>query len=392
MNRITTIAGAALLALTTGASFSAQAADVVKIGFLTTLSGPASAPGVDERDGFTLALKTLGGKLGGVRAEVITVDDQFSPDAAKQGADRLLKREKVDILTGFVYSNILLAVAPAAFASKTVVISANAGPAQFAGAGCSPYFFSASYQNDATHEAAGKLMADKGYKRVAVIAPNYPAGKDASAGFKRFLKKEPAIELFPKLGQLDFATEIAQLRAANIDAVYFFLPGGMGVNFVKQYAAAGMDPKIVRVMPAYDADQQMLSNGDLLAGVANTGQWSADLPNEQNRAFVAAFVKEYGHQPSMYSSQAYDAAMLIDSAVKAVGGKVENREALIAAIKAANFKSVRGGFKFAANHYPIQNQYARVITKAADGKYVNNMTQTLMTDHVDAYVGECKMQ
>src|SRR5450830_1351032 len=373
MNRITTIAGAALLALTTGASFSAQAADVVKIGFLTTLSGPASAPGVDERHGFTLALKTLGGKLGGVRAEVITVDDQFSPDAAKQGADRLLKREKVDILTGFVYSNILLAVAPAAFASKTVVISA-------------------SYQNDATHEAAGKLMADKGYKRVAVIAPNYPAGKDASAGFKRFLKKEPAIELFPKLGQLDFATEIAQLRAANIDAVYFFLPGGMGVNFVKQYAAAGMDPKIVRVMPAYDADQQMLSNGDLLAGVANTGQWSADLPNEQNRAFVAAFVKEYGHQPSMYSSQAYDAAMLIDSAVKAVGGKVENREALIAAIKAANFKSVRGGFKFAANHYPIQNQYARVITKAADGKYVNNMTQTLMTDHVDAYVGECKMQ
>nr|WP_034335818.1 ABC transporter substrate-binding protein [Herbaspirillum sp. B39] len=391
MNRLTKVAGAVMMAMAAGASLSVQAADVVKVGFLTTLSGPASAPGVDEREGFMLAMKMLGNKLGGVPAEVIVVDDQFSPDAAKQGADRLIKREKVDILSGFVYSNILLAVAPAAFASKTVVVSANAGPAQLAGAGCNPYFFSASYQNDATHEAAGKLMADKGYQRVAIIAPNYPAGKDASAGFKRFLKKDPAVELFPKLGQLDFATEIAQLRAANIDALYFFLPGGMGVNFVKQYAAAGMDPKIVRVMPAYDADQQMLSNGDLIAGVANTGQWSADLPNEQNRAFVAAYLKEYGHQPSMFASQAYDAAMLIDSAVKAIGGKVENREALIAAIKAANFKSVRGGFKFAANHFPIQNQYARVVTKGADGKYVNNMTQTLLPDHVDAYVGQCKM-
>ncbi|MCP1574119.1 ABC transporter substrate-binding protein [Herbaspirillum rubrisubalbicans] len=392
MNRLTQVASAVMMAMAAGGSLPAQAAERVKVGFLTTLSGPASAPGVDEREGFMLAMKMLGNQLGGVPAEVIVVDDQFSPDAAKQGADRLIKREKVDILSGLVYSNILLAVAPAAFASKTVVVSANAGPAQLAGALCHPYFFSASYQNDAAHEAAGKLMADKGYQRVAIIAPNYPAGKDASAGFKRFLKKEPTLELFPKLGQLDFATEIAQLRAANIDALYFFLPGGMGVNFVKQYAAAGMDPRIVRVMPAYDADQQMLSNGDLIAGVANTGQWSADLPNEQNRAFVAAYLKEYGRQPSMYASQAYDAAMLIDSAVKAIGGKVENREALIAAIKTANFKSVRGGFRFAANHFPIQNQYARVVTKGADGKYVNNMTQTLLTDHVDAYVGQCKMQ
>jgi branched-chain amino acid transport system substrate-binding protein len=387
MKRIATLVTAATLAL----SSNVYAADTLKIGFLTTLSGPASAPGVDERDGFMLAVKNLGGKLGGVSTEIISVDDQFSPDTAKQGADRLIKREKVDILTGFVYSNILLAVAPSAFASKTIVISANAGPAQLAGSGCSPYFFSSSYQNDATHEAAGKLMADNGYKRVAVIVPNYPAGKDASTGFKRLFKKELALELFPKLGQLDFATEIAQLRAANIDAVYYFLPGGMGVNFTKQYSAAGIDTKIVRVMPAYDADQQMLTIGDLINGVANTGQWSSDLPNEPNRLFVSSFVKEYGHQPSMFASQAYDAALLIDSAVKAVGGKLDNREALIAAIKAANFKSIRGNFKFAANHFPIQNQYARVVSKDASGQYVNHMTKTLLVDHVDAYVGECKM-
>lgn len=390
MKRFAKLAGMAALLASTFAS--AYAADTIKIGFLTTLSGPASAPGIDERDGFMLALKNLGGKLGGLKAEVIPVDDQFNPDAAKQGADRLIKREKVDILSGFVYSNLLLAVAPSAFASKTVIVSANAGPAQLAGAGCSPYFFSASYQNDATHEAAGKLIADKGYKKVGFIAPNYPAGKDAAAGFKRFYKKELAIEMYPKLGQLDFASEIAQMRAAGVDAFYFFLPGGMGTNFIKQYAAAGMDPKIVRVMPAYEADQQMLASGDQIVGVANTGQWSSDINNDANKTFVSSFVKEYGRQPSMYASQAYDAALLIDSAVKAIGGKVEDRDALVKALAAANFKSIRGGFKFANNHFPIQNQYARVVVKGADGKYVNNMTGTLMTDHVDAYAAECKLQ
>jgi branched-chain amino acid transport system substrate-binding protein len=335
--------------------------------------------------------KNLGGKLGGLKAEVIPVDDQFNPDAAKQGADRLIKREKVDILSGFVYSNLLLAVAPSAFASKTIIVSANAGPAQLAGAGCSPYFFSASYQNDATHEAGGKLATDKGYKKVGFIAPNYPAGKDAAAGFKRYFKGELAFELYPKLGQLDFASEIAQMRAAGVDAFYFFLPGGMGTNFIKQYAAAGMDPKIVRIMPAYEADQQMLASGDQIAGVANTGQWSSDMNNDANRSFVGTFLKEYGRQPSMYASQAYDAAFLIDSAVKAIGGKVEDRDALIAALKAANFKATRGGFKFANNHFPIQNQYARVVTKGGDGKYVNKMTGSLLIDHVDAYAGECKM-
>ena len=245
----------------------ALAADSIRIGFMTTLSGPASSPGIDQRDAFNLAVKTLDGKLGGIKAEVVTVDDQFSPDAAKQAADRLLRRDKIDVLTGIIYSNVMLAVTPSAFANKTVVVSSNAGPAQLAGKGCSPYFFSASWQNDATHEAGGKLMENLGHKRVALIAPNYPAGTDAAAGFKRFFKGEIALEMFPKLGQLDFAAEIAQLRAADVEAIYYFLPGGMGVNFSKQYSAAGMDPKIVRVFQAYDADQQMLTIGDVIEGV-----------------------------------------------------------------------------------------------------------------------------
>lgn len=375
-----------------GISGAATAADSIKIGFLSTLSGPASPPGIDQRDAFQLAMKTLGGKIGGLKAEVEIVDDQFSPDAAKQGVERLLKRDKIDVLTGVTYSNVMLAVAPSVFANKTILVSSNAGPAQLAGKECSPYFFSASWQNDAPHEAAGKYMQGKGYKKVAVIAPNYPAGKDAVTGFKRFYKGEIATEMFPKLGQLDFAVEIAKLRDAGVDAMFYFLPGGMGVNFAKQYAAAGMDPKIARVYQSYDADQQMLTIGNLIEGIVNTGQWSYDIDNAQNKRFVADFIKEYGRMPSTYASQAYDVPFLLDSAVKAIGGKIEDREAFIAAIKKADFKSVRGGFKFASNHFPIENEYARVVTKQADGTYVNKMLETVLTDHVDAYVGECPMK
>lgn len=386
------LAAACATALSALATAPVQAADAIRIGFLTTLSGPASAPGIDQRDAFDLAIKTLGGKLGGIKAEVITVDDQFSPDAAKQAADRLLRRDKIDVLTGVIYSNVLLAVAPSAFQNKTVVVSSNAGPAQLAGKDCSPYFFSASWQNDAPHEAGGELMTKLGPKKVALIAPNYPAGKDAAAGFKRFYKGDIAIEMFPKLGQLDFAAEIAQLRAAGVDGIYYFLPGGMGVNFSKQYNAAGLDPKIVRVFQAYDADQQMLVIGDVIEGVMNTGQWSSDFDNAQNKRFVADFEKAYGRPPSMYASQAYDVAFLLDSAVKKVGGKIEDREAFLKAIKAADFASVRGPFKFDTNQVPIQDQYSRVVSKTADGKYTNKMVGKVLTNHKDAYGGECAMK
>ena len=387
-----TLGAACTAAFTMAIATSAWAASEIKIGFMTTLSGPASVPGIDQRDAFDLAIKTLGGELGGLKARVITVDDQFSPDAAKQAADRLLRREKIDVLTGIIYSNVMLAVAPAAFQNKTVVVSSNAGPAQLAGKECSPYFFSASWQNDATHEAGGQLVTNLGLKKVALIAPNYPAGRDAAAGFKRFYKGEIALEMFPKLGQLDFAAEIAQLRAADVDGIYYFLPGGMGVNFSKQYSAAGMDPKITRVFQAYDADQQMLTIGDVIENVMNVGQWSADMDNPQNKRFVADFEKAYGRVPSMYASQAYDVAFLLDSAVKKVGGKIEDREAFLKAIKAADFKSVRGAFRFDRNQFPIQDQYSRVVTKTADGKYVNKLVDKVLSDHTDAYGSACGLK
>ena len=375
------------------AGFSAQAADKVKVGFLSTLSGPASGLGVDIQDGFNLALKSTGGKLGGLPAEVLVVDDQQNPDVGKQATDRFLKRDKVDFMTGIVFSNIMLAVGPSVFESKTFYVSANAGPSQYAGGQCNPYFFNAAWQNDNLHEAVGKHVNDKGFRNVVLLAPNYPAGKDALNGFKRFYTGKVADEIYTKLGQLDYAAELAQIRAAKPDAVYIFLPGGMGINFIKQYAGAGLAKDATLFGPGFSADEDVIKAvGEPMVGMFNSSHWAHDLDNAQNRRFVADFQKEYGRLPSLYASQGYDTAMLINAAVRDVKGRIEDKDALRDALAAANFKSVRGDFRFNTNHYPIQDYYLRVIEKDGKGRVTNKTLGTIFRNHADAYVGECKMK
>jgi hypothetical protein len=223
-----------------GLSLGVHAADTIRIGFMSTLSGPSAALGIDIRDAFDLVVKRNGGKLGGVPVETIVVDDQQNADTGKQLAARLIKKDRVDVVTGIVFTNVMLAVAPAILENRTFLVSANAGPTALSGEGCNPYFYAVSWQNDAVHEAAGKFAQDKGYKSAVLLAPNYPAGKDALVGFKRFYKGVVIDEIYTKLGQLDFAAELAQVRAAKPAAVYIFQPGGMGVNFIKQFNAAGL--------------------------------------------------------------------------------------------------------------------------------------------------------
>ncbi|HWH42355.1 MAG TPA: ABC transporter substrate-binding protein [Usitatibacter sp.] len=372
---------------------SAHAADKVKVGFLSTLSGPGGALGVDIEDGFKLALKSTGNKLGGLPAELVVVDDQQNPDVAKQATDRLLKRDKVDLMTGIVFSNIMLAVGPTIFDAKTFYVSANAGPSQYAGAQCNPYFFNVAWQNDNLHEAVGKHVAEKGFKNVALVAPNYPAGKDALTGFKRYYNGKVADEIYTKLGQLDYAAELAQIRATKPDAVYIFLPGGMGINFIKQYAAAGLAKDVPLFGPGFSADEDVIrAAGDAMNGMYNASQWAHDLPNAENRKFVADFEREYGRLPSLYASQGYDAALLIDAAVRKVKGNLDDKEALRAALASADFKSVRGAFKFNRNHYPVQDYYLRVVEKDAKGRVTNRTVGTIFKDHADAYANECAMK
>lgn len=370
----------------------AQPAEPVKVGLLSTLSGPGAGLGVDIRDGFQLAVKLAGNKLGGRPAEVVVADDQASPDVGRQTADRLVKRDKVDFMTGIVFSNVMLAVGAPTFAAQTFYVSANAGPSQYAGEQCNPYFFSASYQNDNMHEAAGQVVQDKGFKRVALIAPNYPAGKDALTGFKRFFKGEVASESLPALNQLNFGTELSQLRASKADAVYIFLPGGMGINFIKQFVAAGLSKDMTLFGPGFSGDEDVIKAvGEPMLGMFNTSQWAHDMDNAANKKFVAEFEKEYGRLPTLYAAQGYDAAQLINAAVRDTKGKLDDKAAVRKALEAAKFDSVRGAFKFNTNHFPIQDYYLRVITKDSKGRVTNRLMGSVLKKHADAYVAQCKM-
>jgi branched-chain amino acid transport system substrate-binding protein len=387
--RRTLCAGLAALLL----AGTAQAAKEVKVGFLSTLSGPSAAIGLDIRDAFTLFLQQNGGKLGGLPAAVVLADDQQNADTGKQLVERLLKKDRVDFVTGTVFTNVMLAIAPAVFESQTFLISANSTPQVYSGEGCSPWFFSVSWQNDGVHEAAGKYATDKGYNNIVLIAPNYPAGKDAITGFKRYYKGAVSDEIYSKLGQLDYAAELAQIRAARPQAVYAFLPGGMGVNFIKQYVAAGLNRRMVLVGPGFSADEDIIKAvGEPMVGMYNTSQWAHDLDNPQNKRFVADFQKQYQRLPTLYASQGYDAAQLIDAAVRDVKGNIEDKEAVRKALRAANFKSIRGEFKLNLNQVPIQSYYLREVVKEPGGRITNKLVGTVLKAHPDAYVGECRMK
>jgi branched-chain amino acid transport system substrate-binding protein len=373
---------------------SALAADKVKIGFVSTLSGPSSALGIDIRDGFQLAVKLNGGKLGGLPAEVIVGDDQFKPDVARQLFERNVKRDKVDFMTGVVFSNIMLAALPEAIDNKVIYISPNAAPSSIAGKDCNPLFFAVSWPNDAYHEAAGAFANQRELKNAYLLAPNYQAGKDSLAGFKRMFKGTIVGENYTKLGQLDYAAELAEIRAAKPQALYIFLPGGMGINFIKQFVGAGLGKDIQLVLPGFSADQDIITPvGAPMAGLFNTAHWSPDFPNAANQKFMAEFQKEYNRVPSVFASQGYDAALLINAAVRDVKGKIEDQEAVRKALRAAKFESVRGTFKFNTNQYPIQNYYVRTVGSDGKGGLINkSIGEPILKNHGDAYVQQCAMK
>ena len=355
----------------------------MKIGMITTLSGGGAGLGIDIRDGFMLAMKQSGRS----DVKVIIEDDQRKPDIAVQLADKMIQAEKVDILTGIVWSNLAMAVVPSATAQGKFYLSPNAGPSALAGKGCHPNYFNVAWQNDNLHEAAGAYANDAGYKNSFILAPNYPAGKDALTGYKRFFKGTPAGELYTKLGQKDYAAEIAEIRASGADSVFFFLPGGMGISFLKQYKDSGVDLPVIG--PAFSFDQGILQAvGAAALGVVNTSQWSKDLDNATNKAFVADFQKEYDRLPSLYASQGFDTANLILSALDTAD--VGNTEAFRAALKAANFASTRGAFRFGTNQHPVQTIYARKVVQEGD-IFTNALIGPALENHADAYAQDCRM-
>lgn len=378
----------AALALSAGAA-SAQS---VKVGVMLTLSGPAAVLGQHARDGFQLGIKHLGGKLGGLDTEVFVVDDELKPDVGVQKVQALLERDKVDVVVGVIFSNVMMAIAKPVFDSQTVLVSPNAGPSPLAGKGCSPWYFNTAWQNDQNHEVMGKYAQDAGYKKVVLIAPNYQAGKDAMTGFKRHYKGEVAEEIFNQVNQLDFSAEIAKIAALRPDAVFAFEPGGMGVNFVKQYAQAGLAGKIP-FLSAFTVDETTLpATQDAAVGLLSGAQWAPGLDNPVSRKFVADFEAAYGRVPAIYASQGYDAALLIDAAIKAAGGNVKDKAALRDGFRKAQFSSVRGNFKLNNNGFPVQDFYVVKAVKRADGKYATEIVNKVFENQGDAYARECPLK
>ncbi|MCE2523159.1 MAG: ABC transporter substrate-binding protein [Rhodobacteraceae bacterium] len=378
--RILNVATAAIAAMCTVAGVAF--ADT-KVGMITTLSGGGAGLGIDVRDGFMLAIKQSGRS----DIEVVVADDQRKPDVAVQLADKMIQSEKVDVLTGIIWSNLAMAVVPSVTAQGKFYISPNAGPSALAGKGCHPNYFNAAWQNDNLHEAAGAYANSAGYTNSFILAPNYPAGKDSLTGYKRFFEGGIASELYTKLGQTDYAAEIAQIRASEADSVFFFLPGGMGIAFLKQYSDSGVDIPVIG--PAFSFDQGILQAvGEAALGVVNTSQWSKDIDNPTNAAFVESFQAEYGRLPSLYASQGFDAANLLISALDKA--EVGDADAFRDALKAAEFDSTRGDFEFGDNHHPIQTIYAREVIKEGD-IFTNKIIGIAFENHSDAYAPECEM-
>ena len=389
MKRYQTLALAAVLGL---AASGAQAQDKLKVGVIATLSGPPAVLGQQLRNGVQLAVKTLGGKLGGREVEVVVVDDELKPDVAVTRVKALIERDRVDFVIGPVFSNVLQAIFKPVTDANAILISPNAGTSNFAGKECNANFFVTSYQNDQVFAVAGKHAQDTGLKKAFLMAPNYQAGRDALAGFKSFFKGEVADEIYVPLGHLDYSAELTKLAAAKPDAVYVFLPGGMGVNFVKQFRQAGLADKTV-FLSAFTVDESTLpAQQDAALGFFAGANWAPNLDNAANKKFVADYEKEFGAVPATYAFQAYDAALLIDGALKQTGGKTEDKVALRAALKKADFTSLRGSFKFNTNNYPIQDFYLVKVAKRADGKYQTEIEKKIFSGDADTYAKDCAMK
>ncbi len=373
-------------------------ADTVKIGFVTTLTTPAGVIGEDMKNSVMLALEHIDNKMGKLDVDLIMEDDGFKPDIGKQKTDKLVKQDDVDFVAGYIWSHVLLASMNSVVKANKFLISANAGPSQIAGKRCHANFFSTSWQNDQTPMALGEYLNQKGVKSLYIMAPNYAAGKDMAAGVESIFKGEIKGKDLTKWGadaQLDFSAELAKAKASGAEALYVFYPGKAGGAFIKQYQQAGLQGE----MPLYTAFTvdsialPKLQKAGLkgVLGTKMTQEWSPDMDNPANRRFVSDYLKRHGKYPAFYGAQAYDAIMLIKSAVEAVGGNLKDKDAIRKALKAADFDSVRGRYTYGNNHMPIQNFYLREVVEDSEGRWTTKIVKTVYENHQDPHASKCKM-
>jgi len=389
MKTIKLLAGATLAL---GMAAGAAKADEVRIGLMYTLSGPPAALGEQARDGFLLAVEKLGGQLGGLDANIFIIDDELQPDVAVTRARGLIERDDVHFVVGPIFSNVAQAIQRPIVESDRILISSNAGPSDLAGEQCHPNYFNTSYQNDQVHEVMGAVAEQRGYTRVFLMAPNYQAGRDSISGFKRHFTGEVVDEVYVPLGQLDFQGELARISAMQPDAVFTFMPGGMGINLVRQYSQAGLTDR-VPFLSAFTVDETNLpaQQADALGMYSGT-TWTPNMDTPGNAEFVAAFEEAYGRVPAMYAMQAYDTAMLLDAAISSLDGDLSDLEAVREALRNADFQSLRGEFSFNTNQHPIQNFVLAQVNQREDGLFQTEYVETIFENYGDVYAELCSME
>lgn len=393
---MTRFASMALLASLTATT---ALADGAKIGFVTTLTTGAAVIGNDMKNAVDLAIEHLGGKAGDTELTVIYGDDGFAPETGKQVTDKLVKQDDVDFVAGYIWSHVLLASRKSVLDADKFLISANAGPSQIAGKLCDEDFFSTSWQNDQTPMAMGEVLNQQGVKSLYVMAPNYAAGKNMVAGVERTFQGEIKGKDLTKWGadaQLDFSAELAKAKASGAEGLFVFYPGAAAGAFIKQYDQAGLKDTLplysVFTVDALSLPKLQAADFTSVLGSRTTQEWDPSLDNAANKKFVTDFKAKYGAYPSFYAAQSYDAIMLIASAVEAVGGDMSDKDGLRAALKAADFDSVRGSYSYGNNNMPIQNFYLREVVADEDGVWTTKVVSTVYENHQDPYAGDCKLK
>ncbi|MGE0736939.1 MAG: ABC transporter substrate-binding protein [Alphaproteobacteria bacterium] len=369
----------------------AQQAPELRIGFINTFTGSGAVIGAHQKNGFDLAIEALGNKVGGLPTKVSYGDDQQKVEVGLQVADRFINQDKVHFIAGPIWSNILLAIVEPAFKANVFVISTNAGASPMAGEKCNPLFFSTSWNNDTTPEAMGQLMNEEKLDSVFMIAPNYQAGKDMLAGFQRMYKGKVSGQILFKPGATEFQAELSEIRAKKPPAVFVFAPGGMGIAFIKQWNASGIG-KEVKLFSVFTVDHLTIpAIGEAAIGSYSTNFWDHESKNPATQKFIAAYTAKYKSFPSYFAAQAYDAPLLIDSGLKATKGNLDDKKALVLAMRKANFDSVRGPFTYNINHSPIQNYYKQTVVAGPDGKPIIRTDGVVFANHKDSYYRKCKM-
>ncbi|MCU0888820.1 MAG: ABC transporter substrate-binding protein [Rubritepida sp.] len=362
----------------------------IRVGLVAVLTGPQAALGTQLRDGWLLGTRQLNNQLGGRPVETIVIDDELRPDVAVTKVRAALERDRVDFVVGVVFSNILQAIMRPVTEANTFLISTNAGPSTFAGRGCNPFFFTTSYNNDQVHSVMGQAAQDAGHRRVFLMTPNYQAGRDAMAGFKSRFQGQVVDEVYVPLTHVDFSAELARIASLRPDAIFTFMPGGLGVNLVRQYRQAGLAN--IPFLSTFTVDEATLpAQGEAALGFFSGANWAPNMDNPQNRRFVSEFEAAFNYVPATYAAQSYDAAMMLNAAVRRVGGNLGDKNALRQAIAAADFQSVRGPFRFGANQYPVQDFWLCQVARRPDGRFQTQTVRRVLEASVDPWVGECRM-